>query len=386
MKPPAAAYARLSTTEIDSPSGDVELGTVPPSAPLPSPPQDASSAIVPKPTYSSFRVGITLSAYCISGTLLTLANKLAIVAFPVPNTLLVIQNGVTIVMLMGGSFLWPGMFQKMPVLTVQVVKAWLPLVLLFVAMLVSSLQALMSVSAVTLIVMRNLSTLCVAFFERLILGEKIHVLTWLTLIGIFLGATLYGLRDMSFNSVGYFWLAINVGATSSYQIYVKTLIEKSKELGPFGMSYITNVLSVPIFIIIAIATKEYEGLAAWNFSPDNNVRTISIVALSAILGFALSTTAFMINKMITATSMMVANNVNKFAVILLSEIFVERSMDAVSGFGTLLVLLFGWLYSKARALKEMPAFVTRMGCISWFTVFIVSAGSFVGIVFILYQI
>jgi hypothetical protein len=38
--------------------------------------------------------------------------------------------------------------------------------------------------------------------------------------------------------------------------------------------------------------------------------------------------------------MMVANNVNKFAVIILSELFVERTLDDVSTIGTILVSFF----------------------------------------------
>lgn len=302
-------------------------------------------------TYSMLAVTLTLLLYCVSGTLLTLVNKLAIVAFPHANVLLIIQNGVTVVLLLLGSWVLPGTFQAMPRLTWQVIKLWSPLVVLFVLMLSSSLNALTYVSAVTLIVMRNLSTLCVAFFEWIWLGEEILLMTWLALVGILAGAIVFGARDMMFSVPGYLWLAVNVLSTSTYQVYVKKLIKESKELGPFGMSYINNMLSLPVFVAMAFGTRQLPEAAL--SLPEQAVDVQVWIGLSALLGFVLSTSAFMINKMITATSMMVANNVNKFAVILLSELFIQRTLDNVSMLGTVLVMFFGWFYSQTKTMKPL---------------------------------
>ncbi|KAH9249651.1 hypothetical protein BASA81_012620 [Batrachochytrium salamandrivorans] len=197
------------------------------------------------PVYSMFAVTLTLLLYCVSGTMLTLVNKLAIVAFPYANVLLIIQNGVTVVLLLLGSLVLPGTFQSMPKLSWQVIKLWSPLVLLFVLMLSSSLNALTFVSAVTLIVMRNLSTLCVAFFEWIWLGEEISIITWFALVGILAGAVVFGARDMMFSVPGYLWLAVNVLSTSTYQVYVKKLIKESKELGRLACRTLTTCFPFP---------------------------------------------------------------------------------------------------------------------------------------------
>jgi hypothetical protein len=42
---------------------------------------------------------------------LTLANKIAISAFPHPNMLLFIQNGVTLLLLWSGMRVWPSTFR-----------------------------------------------------------------------------------------------------------------------------------------------------------------------------------------------------------------------------------------------------------------------------------
>ena len=75
--------------------------------------------------------------------------------------------------------------------------------------------------------------------------------------------------------------------------------------------------------------------------------SVTLLLGSGALGICLSVTAFMLNALISATSMMVANNVNKFFVIMLSECFIQRTLDGVSSLGIAVVMLFGWLYGEA---------------------------------------
>ena len=180
---------------------------------------------------TSCKAVATLFVYCLSGTLLTLANKLAIVIFPYPHILLVLQNGVSVILLISGFKLFR--CKNGPVLSMNmfILKLWIPLVLLFVGILTSSLFALLYVSVPTVIVTRNLSTLSTAVLEYVFLGTKINVLSAATLIGILLGTIFYGKHDLTFDLHGYTWLLINIVATSLYQIYVKKIVhlESMKE-------------------------------------------------------------------------------------------------------------------------------------------------------------
>ena len=312
----------------------------------------AAAAAPAPPSENALTVAAALAVYCVSGTLLTLANKLAVLALPAPHTLLVVQNGATVLLLLAATSAAPGAVGgALPPLTAEAVRAWLPLTLLFVGMLASSLLALQAVSAVTLIVVRNLGTLVVAFFERVVLGAQISTLAVFSLLGILLGAVMYGLYDLQFSAVGYAWLAVNVACTAAFQIYVKGLIAGLPKtgpgaLGPFGMSYYNNVISLPVLLLVAAATGEGPRLPA--LLAALSTRGWAAVAASALLGFALSTSAFLVNTLVSATSMMVANNVNKFALIILSELFVEQTLGLLAALGTALVLLFAWLYSQSR--------------------------------------
>ena len=55
-----------------------------------------------------------------------------------------------------------------------------------------------------------------------------------------------------------------------------------------------------------------------------------MMVVTGILGYALSTSAFLLNELISATSIMVINNANKLEVILLSELCMERSLGPLS--------------------------------------------------------
>jgi hypothetical protein len=70
----------------------------------------------------------------------------------------------------------------------------------------------------------------------------------------------------------------------------------------------------------------------------------------------LSTIAFALNKLISPTSIMVANNVNKFSLIILSEIFVQWTLDLTASIGAIFVLFCGWIYSQTKQHFSKPLF------------------------------
>lgn len=299
----------------------------------------------------NIKVVLTLLLYCVSGTLLTLVNKLAIAVFPFTNTLLVLQNGVAVILLLIHFYFSPPVSETWPSLSLDILKIWLPVVLLFVTMLTSSLFALFYVSVPTLIVIRNLSTLSVAILEYFILGNKIDSLSIATLLGMIVGAIFYAMHDLTFSIQGYAWLCVNIIGTSVYQVHIKKVVNMPimKDHGAIGMSYYNNLISLPILIILACIMGESK--ASFSFLKSMylpEIKSICVVLLSCLFGFLLSTSAFALNKLISPTSIMVANNVNKFSLIILSELFVQSTLDVTASIGAIFVLFCGWLYSQTK--------------------------------------
>ena len=299
----------------------------------------------------NIKLVLTLLLYCVSGSLLTLVNKLAIIAFPFTNILLILQNGVAVILLLIHFHFFPLESESLPPLNMNILKIWIPVVLLFVTMLTSSLFALFYVSVPTLIVIRNLSTLAVAFLEYLTLGNRINALSIATLFGMIIGAIFYAMHDLTFSIKGYAWLCVNIIGTSLYQVYVKKVVHMPimKDHGAIVMSYYNNLISLPILVVLACILNESKHLFEYFQSiylPE--IKSICVVILSSLFGFLLSTSAFALNKLISPTSIMVANNVNKVSLILLSEVFVQSTLDITASIGAIFVLFCGWLYTQTK--------------------------------------
>ena len=256
---------------------------------------------------------LIIGVYCICGTAMTLVNKVAIGQFPFPDALIAVQNVVAVAVLLSGSVVMPSKFGRMPALTKHTLREWIPIVFLFVGILLSSLMALMKVSAVTLIVIRNLISCTVAFFEYTVLKHKVGPRGVASLVGILGGATLYAMYDITFDAFGYAWLLVNIVATTAYQVSVKRLItsQASKEMGPLGCSFVKNTLSTPVMLLLCAASGVGRQLAHHAVAGVVAGNTMAVILLSGVLGICLSITGFMLNARISATSIMVANNVNK---------------------------------------------------------------------------
>lgn len=314
---------------------------------------------------------LSLVLYCVSGTLLTLLNKLSVMIFPYTNILLVIQNGMSVLLLMLISRCFPKTFGPLPLLNLTIIRLWMPLVVLFVIMLTSSLSSLTYVSVPTVIVMRNLTTIIVALLEYVLRSNKIPRLSSVTLLCMLFGSILYAKHDLTFSIPGYAILCVNIMATSIYQIYVKKVTDSFlfENIGSIGMSYYNNFISLPILLVFA----GIKGELASDFDLEEilEMKTIFLITLSGLFGFSLSVSAFSLNKLISATSMMVANNVNKFVIIILSEIFVQSTLDTTAVIGAVSVLIFGWIYSqtiKSQSKKIIPIVLTMISIVLMYNI------------------
>jgi len=205
------------------------------------------------------------------------------------------------------------------------------------------MYALERVTVTTLIVVRNLTTLTTAFFDFSVLGTKFSGAQQVFLILIFLGACLYGIHDASYDAIGYVFLLLNCCANTAYQIKVKILV-RDLDLSALSMAYYNNTLCLPVVFLISMISGEM------NFSYLQRLKCgwecSLMVFISAVLGFILSTSAFRLNQLVSATSLMLINNANKFLIIFYSELFMKnQSIDILSGLGCGIVLMCTFLYS-----------------------------------------
>ena len=291
-------------------------------------------------------------AFCLSGSALTVLNKQIMGFLPAPNAVLFAQNAVTLVLLAFGKSAL-----KLQIEPLQRDKArrWFPLVLLFYAMLSSSMLALKFVTATTLIVQRNLGTVTIATADFIYLGTVQTESRMCAILGMCVGSVIYAWIDLDVSSTvgftGYAWLAANVAATTAYQIKVKSLVN---ELGmnSWTMAYYNNLLSLPVCAMIGVFQREYD---TFRQLMANNRATISqhvALFVSCTLGFCLSVSAFQLNRLITPTSITILNNTNKFALVFFTAYFMDYSTLSYSTVaGAAVVMICAAYYSLAGVKK-----------------------------------
>jgi len=120
------------------------------------------------------------------------------------------------------------------------------------------LLALEYASVSALIVVRHLSTIPLCVGEYLVLGTETSWPEVLCLIGMVIGAWIYGTHDITMNILGLMYLLLNCGFTACLQLLIKRTI-KSIELSSLGLTYYNNLLSVPVFVLFAAGSGEFSG-------------------------------------------------------------------------------------------------------------------------------
>ena len=188
--------------------------------------------------------------YCASGSILSWANKAISVGEQRldPSVTLVMQNTATFVLIWFLAKVSPGTVRALRLSGWWAVFGqFVPLTGLFCMMLVSSLKALQTASIAAVVVQRNLISLVVAGAERIILRRSIGAVALISLVGILLGAFVFGAGDVEFDQLGYSWLFMNIVASAAFQILNKHLVHDI-DLTSFGFSYFNNLISVSMLI------------------------------------------------------------------------------------------------------------------------------------------
>jgi len=313
--------------------------------------------------------------FCFAGSSLTVLNKILVSNhFPFPNFLTLIQCLFTAGSIRLGKYALPNTF-VVEDMTYSKCRRWFPLVVLFLVMLVSSMFALQKVTVTTLIVVRNLTTLTTAVCDVKFLKSQFSEYEELLLFLMFLGACIYGLNDISFDTSGYLLLLLNCFATTAYQIRVKVLVTELK-MEPLTMSFYNNLLCLPLLLGLSALQGEISSellIAARSF-------TLCLIFLSSVFGFVLSVTAFRLNQLVSATAIMIVNNANKFLLIIYSEAILGKSLDLLSGTGCCIVLASSFAYSRSsrtraekveskrsRRIKKLFILFSIISTLAWLT-------------------
>ena len=293
-------------------------------------------------------VSLTL-VYCASGSLLSWANKVVSVGEHRLDltVVLILQNTATFVLIWLFAFVAPGTVRALRVSSWGVIfKQFFPATAIFCAMLVTSLKAFQAASIAAVVVQRNLISLVVAAAEYIFLQKGLNAMAILSLVGILVGALVFGVTDVEFDQLGYGWLFANIAVSAAFQILNKKLVH-GVDLSSFGFSYFNNLISVAMLLTYAVPSG-----ALVVATTDIAYVNVTALVLSCFLGLGLSVSAFALSKEVSATTMMVVNNSNKFLLVIGIELLGLGKPIGLQGWlGCVLAIAFAMLYTRAKMMS-----------------------------------
>lgn len=196
-----------------------------------------------------FESALSVMTYSSCSVLMILLNKLLMFTYnlPFPNSLLFCQNCAAFLFVSFAKYV--GLI-SFPDFSWTVVKRWLPLTLLFVTMLFTSMKSLhtMSVSAQT--ILKNLAVIITAYGDMVLYGKRVTAGMYVAFVLMILGSYLSAYGDRWVSPWGLFWTFANIVSTVCYTLYMKRLIKDfSAKIGRYGPVFYNNLLSLPFFMI-----------------------------------------------------------------------------------------------------------------------------------------
>jgi len=276
--------------------------------------------------------------YMLCSSLMLLSNKLAVHYLPAPSFVLWSQLAVTAI---GVWVFGAGGVINVDPLEWGKTKAFSLVALIFLATIYTNIKTLQYSNVETFIVFRASTPLIIAICDWIFLGRELPSFrSFVCLLGLLLGAGTYVMWDHAFQIRGYLWVAIWFVVFTIDQIYIKHVCDKVQMNSNWGRVFYTNFLaSLPLIFMVAgaqeVTTVEWTstGLAA--------------LALSCILGVAMSYFAFLARSLISATYFTIVGNACKLLTVVVNQLIWDLHANQVGVASLLFCLVCAYFYEQA---------------------------------------
>ncbi|XP_027368639.1 GDP-mannose transporter GONST1 isoform X1 [Abrus precatorius] len=290
-------------------------------------------------------------AYCLSSCGMILVNKFVLSSydFNAGISLMLYQNFISVVIVSMLSLL--GLVSTEP-LTWRLIKVWMPVNVIFVGMLVTSMFSLKYINVAMVTVLKNVTNVITALGEMYLFSKHHDGRVWAALFLMIISAITGGLTDLSFNAIGYAWQTLNCFLTASYSLTLRRVMDTAKQvtksgnLNEFSMVLLNNTLSLPLGIFLIIVFNEMDYLLRTPLLrlPDFWL----VMTFSGFLGLAISFTSMWFLHQTGATTYSLVGSLNKIplsiAGIFLFKVPTSLENSASIFFG----LLAGVFFARAK--------------------------------------
>jgi len=283
-------------------------------------------------------------------------NKLAIKAFSPACTLVAVQF-----LFSAFAMLVPPFSSSLHIGSSRDVMRWIIVIPFFTGMILTSILALKEAPMTLVLTFRALSPVLSLVVERFYPNPlRLSPLMLLSLFGCLFGMWLY-LHDMPVQHMtGVFWAILNNFFAVGDRLLQRLMLGKDQrpvDISKTSVTLLNNSLGlVPLLLACVFLTNEVGDIEpAWEKLKGDHWG-IAWVTMSCFVGVGISYTGVWVQSLITATSMLVLINANKFAILFL-EVFVmnTKTVGTFQILGATVSILASILYGKAREAVDQDA-------------------------------
>ncbi|KAJ0969463.1 hypothetical protein J5N97_022340 [Dioscorea zingiberensis] len=290
-------------------------------------------------------------AYCLSSCSMILVNKFVLSSydFNAGISLMVYQNFVSVVIVSTLSLF--GIISTEP-LTWRLIKVWLPVNVIFVGMLITSMFSLKYINVAMVTVLKNVTNVITAIGEVYLFKKQHDNKVWAALFLMIISAVSGGITDLSFHAVGYAWQIVNCFLTASYSLTLRRVMDTAKQvtksgnLNEFSMVLLNNSLSLPLGVLLVVLFNEVDYLTK---TPLLRIPMFWLVmTFSGVLGLAISFTSMWFLHQTGATTYSLVGSLNKIP-LSVAGILLFKVPTSLENFVSILFgLLAGVFFAKAK--------------------------------------
>jgi hypothetical protein len=322
-------------------------------AELPDP--DDSISEVNKLHHGLSAIGWYATLIC-SSIAMTCLNKFVATGFHDHFVLLFVQAGMSVSFNLLGTKL--AIFPPLkPFTRQQFLSFSLPSVI-FTCMLVTSLAGLPYVSVPTVVVFRAVATVVIAMLDVVIFKNEITRRMAMALVVVVVGAAIYSMYDITYNRIGYMWMALNMGLMIVVQFAEKYTVSSTVDQTSEGMAIIQNLYLMVIALCMSAFASEnpVSSFKSATFS-------ISIgILLTGVVGFTLNLATIQLNKVAFATSIALAGWFSKVSSLIIGPALFHNQVTLVQLLGAFTSMMGVAAYSDRvwDELKKRP-----LGAVLW---------------------
>eukprot|EP00755_Sulcionema_specki_P007879 Sspe_Gene.5710::Locus_1900_Transcript_1_1_Confidence_1.000_Length_1278::g.5710::m.5710/K15356/VRG4, GONST1; GDP-mannose transporter len=291
--------------------------------------------------WQRLEIPISIAMYSTCSISMIILNKLVAqkVNFPLP--LVFLQNlSATIVVILLKQI---GIVTY-PTLEKDTVRRWLPLTGLFIAMLTSSLISLRTMSVAIQTLIKNLAIISTALGDHYLFGHPLNLAIWISFIAMIGGSYIGAGSDKWITAMGLFWTLINAASTTTYQLYMKGVLNDLKRvMGKWGPVYYNNILSLPILLIPTLWSWAEWVPAVTNADRNTKVYIVLMLLVSAVMTMS----SFWCMRATSPTTYGVIGGMNKIPLAIIGIYVFDQYPTTLGAIGITAALSGGLLYSYA---------------------------------------